>query len=169
MTKKKIDAVDTETGEIFNVPERIEFNNWPAVKNSLNARYFPKNHERNLLPSLTVPDQSMSLKEIIDRYQRGIPMNVAEHVPIYHGDEMELPDIRKMDLAEIQEMREQTLRDITRLRHEAQQEYQQEQSERIRTWDERKAQLEAQYHALLGEKQPEVTPEQKPEKKQKNP
>lgn len=60
--------------------------------------------EVNNQKSLTVPDQSMSIKEILNRYSRGLP--IESFKPIY--DDVEdpedyLPDPRTMDLAERQE------------------------------------------------------------------
>lgn len=76
------------------------------VKNWLNAHEFPKEYETNNLPSLTVPDQTMSIREIMDRFARGLPLDVR--VPIYEGEESEFPDVNRLDLAEIQELTEQS-------------------------------------------------------------
>ena len=65
---------------------------------------FPSNNEINTQPSLTVPDQTMSIQEILSRYARGIePDNVR--TPIYEGEDA-MPDISKMDLADQQAFRE---------------------------------------------------------------
>lgn len=69
-----------------------------TVKNTLNARYYPTPGEVNGQPSLTVPDQAMSLKEILRRFASGIPMDAGK-VPIY-DEENDLPDFTKMDLAD---------------------------------------------------------------------
>lgn len=57
--------------------------------------------EVNVFPSLTVPDQALDLKEILRRFAAGIPMDIGK-VPIF-DEENDLPDFRKMDLAERQE------------------------------------------------------------------
>lgn len=68
--------------------------------------------ERNLLPSMTIPDQSMSLQEMIDRFVHGIPVNAAK-VPFYAPDDFDdddlepLPDPLKMDPVDRQEMAEE--------------------------------------------------------------
>lgn len=65
---------------------------------------FPSNNEINTQPSLTIPDQTMSIQEILSRYARGIePDNVR--TPIYEGEDA-MPDISKMDLADQQAFRE---------------------------------------------------------------
>lgn len=72
------------------------------VKNILNAEDFPYKGEFNHMPSLTIPDQTLPLKELIDRFTRGLP--VTSFKPVYDEDNS-LPDPRKMDLAEYNEMR----------------------------------------------------------------
>lgn len=45
--------------------------------------------------SKTIPNQSMTARELIIRFASGLPLDGAK-VPIYEGDE-EMPDIDKMD------------------------------------------------------------------------
>lgn len=75
------------------------------VKTWLNAGTFEKKGEVNNLPSMTVPDQSMTIKEIMDKYTRGIPVNAAK-VPIYDEDD-DMPDLRTLDISEIADLRHQ--------------------------------------------------------------
>lgn len=72
------------------------------IKNLLNADEFIYEGEKNFQPSLTIPDQTMPLKELIDRFTRGL--SVPSFKPVY-DETGELPDPRKMDLAEYNEMR----------------------------------------------------------------
>lgn len=98
------------------------------VQNSLNYDYTDWLGEINDQPSQTIPDQTMSLKEIIERHTRGLPALGRE--PIYHGDDIEIPNFSTMDLAEQQEMRE-NLHD-----------YVEEQQEKLRVlYSERKKRL----------------------------
>ncbi len=59
-------------------------------------------------PDQTIPDQAMSIKEILKRYARGLP--VEQFKPNYEDDDVStddfLPDPRTMDLAERQEFEE---------------------------------------------------------------
>lgn len=50
-------------------------------------------------PSLTVPDQTMSIQELLDRYAKGLPLD-GQKVPIYRGDDDDMPDLTHMDLAD---------------------------------------------------------------------
>lgn len=78
----------------------------PRVKTWLNAEQFPVEKEVNKMPSMTVPDQTMSIQEIMKRYARGLSLGGSLRTPIYDNDEdfdNDLPDIRTMDYAEREE------------------------------------------------------------------
>jgi len=68
---------------------------------------FEKNYERNDEPSLTIPDQTMSIKEILNRFASGLPVGGLK-TALYDETESEehFPDPRYMDLAERQEFAE---------------------------------------------------------------
>jgi len=74
------------------------------VKNSLNAHLFDKNYKVFTQPSMTIPDQSMSIKTILERYARGLP--VGGRLDEYYDEEDDLPNPLTLDLAERQEMAE---------------------------------------------------------------
>lgn len=57
--------------------------------------------EKNYSPSLTVPDQSMPISEIMSRFARGLPVEGAKVT--FYDEENDLPDLKNMDLAERQE------------------------------------------------------------------
>lgn len=73
-------------------------------KTQYNQDEFPIRGEVNRGVSMTIPDQTMSIKEIMRRYAQGLPV-AGEKVPVY-DEENDLPDPRKMDLVEIQEAAE---------------------------------------------------------------
>jgi len=74
------------------------------VKNALNANEFEKNYKIFTQPSQTVPDQSMSIKTILERYARGLP--VGGRLDEYYDEEDTLPNPQTLDLAERQELEE---------------------------------------------------------------
>lgn len=76
-------------------------NVYKRVKNSLNYNHKEQIGEINLFPSLTIPDQALSLNEIIRRFASGIPMDIGK-IPVFDEDN-DLPDFRKLDLAEREE------------------------------------------------------------------
>lgn len=69
-----------------------------TTKSILNWRGFPAKGEVNNEPALTIPDDSLSIKEILDRYARGLPLG-GERVPVYNGDQW-LPDFDRMSTIE---------------------------------------------------------------------
>ena len=70
------------------------------------SKLFDKNYETNNEPSLTIPDQTMTIREILTRFSRGLP--VDQKIPIYNESDSDeyFPDPRYMDLAERQELSE---------------------------------------------------------------
>jgi hypothetical protein len=75
-----------------------------TVKTIFNADFFPVQGEINNKPSLTIPDQTLPIREILARFAKGIPVGVK--TPIYEGEENNLPDPRTLDLVDIQNMKE---------------------------------------------------------------
>lgn len=74
------------------------------VKNSLNAKLFPYTGKKILSPSMTIPDQSMSIRTILDRYSRGLP--VTGRTDEYYDEEDTMPDYRTLDLTEIDDLKQ---------------------------------------------------------------
>lgn len=70
-----------------------------------------EDREANYEPSLTIPDQSMTIKQIMIRYAKGIPIS-GERVPVYDGDEDFYPDFKNMDLADRQQYLEDAKAEI---------------------------------------------------------
>jgi len=77
--------------------------------------------EFNNSPSLTVPDQTLSIREILDRYARGLPTegmsnglyddNLNEDDPDY------LPDPRRLDLAEREQYKQMITSELQELKN----------------------------------------------------
>jgi len=84
------------------------------VKNSLNANSFEKRYKVFTQPSKTVPDQSMSIKTILERYARGLP--VGGRLDEYYDEEDTLPNPLTLDLAERQELAEQFKHEINEIK-----------------------------------------------------
>ena len=79
------------------------------VKNSLNYDYTEQQGEVNQLPSMTIPDQTMSIRTIVDRYSRGLP--VSAFTPVYEGEEI-IPDPKTLDLTERYELAEKIKQEV---------------------------------------------------------
>lgn len=82
----------------------------PKYRTPHNYNYMEHPGETSDKPSKTIPDQSMSIKEILDRYRRGLPVTAGK-VPIWEEDgdnPITPPEWDQMDLSEKDEyMREQ--------------------------------------------------------------
>lgn len=65
-------------------------------------------------PSMTIPDQTLSIREILARYSRGLPIDNTK-VPIYDGEDEFYPDPKTLDLADRQAMRESVNQEIYEL------------------------------------------------------
>jgi len=86
------------------------------IKTYLNREEHTRRYEVNNEPSETIPDQSMSIRTILERYSRGLPIS-GEKTPIWQQGEdyNDLPDPRTLDLAERQEyveLYQQELKDL---------------------------------------------------------
>lgn len=88
-------------------------------KTPYNSSEFPPVLEKNTMPSKTIPDQVMSLKEILQRFASGLPVDGGK-VPMYYGEEFEMPNIDKMDLAERHEWIAQNREAILQMQRELQ-------------------------------------------------
>lgn len=88
-----------------------------VVVNQLTYDHTKVSGEKFSKPSLTIPDATMSLRELLDRYGRGLPVSGTE--PVYHGDEEEMPNLKTMDLTEIQQMKEDVANAVKHHREKA--------------------------------------------------
>lgn len=111
MSKKQnqpMKLVNTQTGMFAELP---------IIRTPYNAYTLPVYHEKITGPSNTVPDQSLTIKQILDRYARGMSLDPNIKVYEYSSTEEnpELPDWKKLDLSEQQQYLEaarQNVRDI---------------------------------------------------------
>lgn len=62
----------------------------------------PNNFEEVLGPSVTIPDHSLSIQEILERHVKGQP--IPQLFPVYYGEEDYLPNVAGLDLTEKQDL-----------------------------------------------------------------
>lgn len=91
MKKKQHYPVDTTTGDI----------KLPKVKTQLTAPLYEKRHERNNGKSMTVPNQAMSVLEMLKRHRQGLPLDQARGALFHEGDEP-VRNLDHMDLVDRQ-------------------------------------------------------------------
>lgn len=99
-------------------PGNVPRGTLPKFSNQYNQHLFDHKKESNRKPSMTVPDQALSIKQIMDRFARGLPMG-GGFTPVYNGEEdiLEGVDPRKLDLvekAEIKKTIQNTIKNITK-------------------------------------------------------
>ncbi|WNK13924.1 MAG: hypothetical protein [Microvirus sp.] len=75
------------------------------IKTQYNRELHPCNYEINEEPSSTIPDQTLSIRTILERYTRGQSVDGMK-TPIYQQGEdySDLPDPKTLDLSERQEI-----------------------------------------------------------------
>lgn len=76
-----------------------------------------KDGEKFTKPSQTVPDQSIPLRTMLQRYVNGMPLDgdLINAEPLYLGEESEGIDLRKLDITEIAEYRDKVVAEIQEL------------------------------------------------------
>lgn len=75
-----------------------------------------------MLPSVTIPSQTLTVRQIMDRYKRGMPLEGRTKTPLYYNGEF--PDLKNMDLSEIDSLRKQVNNDVKTLQQTLQQQEQ---------------------------------------------
>ena len=90
------------------------------VKNQFSAQLFEKQYETNNEPSLTIPDQTLSIKQILERYASG--QSLEGKTPYYDEEETEeyAPDPRYMDLADREQMEKDYKQEVEYIKTRAQ-------------------------------------------------
>lgn len=83
---------------------------WP-----MNPAYSRK--QSFIYPSMTVPDQSMSMRDLLDRHTRGMP--VAGNPDSFFDEDDPIPDLRVLDLTQIRDLAENARDKIAKHKKEA--------------------------------------------------
>jgi hypothetical protein len=88
------------------------------VKTQYNREEHPCNYETGFEPSQTIPDQTMSMRTLIERYTRGLPINVSQYQSTYQeGEDFDpTPDPLKMDLSERMEFADQAREELNQIK-----------------------------------------------------
>lgn len=83
--------------------------------NTTSQNYIPKEGVISTQPSLTVPDQSLTLRELLINYTRGNDLPTTQKQPAFFDSEQFIPDLNRMDLVDIQEMMEDNAQNAAQL------------------------------------------------------
>lgn len=85
------------------------------VKNLFN--YKPSPGKRFTQKSITIPDDAMSIREIMNRFSRGIP--VPNERPVYYEGDVLNPDLNTMDLTDLEKYQKGILNKLEDIKHQA--------------------------------------------------
>ena len=85
-----------------------------TVKNTGNAKDYPYKGEVNNKPSETIPDQTMTMREILTRYAKGLPID-GEKTPLWEEGEGYAKDPETLDLAEREELATQAREELQQI------------------------------------------------------
>lgn len=83
------------------------------VRNAMNYTHSEIKNERFTKPSMTVPDMTLTVREIFNRFARGAVLPVKD---IYYDETEDMPDIRTLDLAEQEVYQKIAEEEILRIR-----------------------------------------------------
>lgn len=112
---KEVTVATISDGKVTDVT--TEYVPVPVIRTIYGSHMFPKKYEFNDGKSLTVPNDAISIQDLMDRYAHGMPLGGS--MDDFRTDEDGntpdgLPDMRNLDLAE----REEVLRQVAEKRDE---------------------------------------------------
>jgi hypothetical protein len=104
----------TEINDLVQIDKPDEIKDRPDIRLQFFNRP-PTDGEKYFQVSKTQPDQSMSVRELLERNKRGLPLS-GNKFPIYLGDTDDMPNLKTMDLSEIAALRDKVQEDINEYR-----------------------------------------------------
>lgn len=116
--------------------------------------YEPKEGKKFTQPSMTVPDQSMNMREIMDRFAKGLPL--PDQKTELWDEESDGIDPRTLDLVDLQEIKMKNssrLKDLE-VKHEDEKKKHQERKQKEKE-DSEKSLFEKFKNSLKGDDHPE--------------
>lgn len=113
LENQKTPQIDDRPAVDTKVSEKIEAKEGPSKRFKTHFNSQPEKGEilPALQPGLTVPNQSMTIREIFQRHAAGLPLTGSK-IPYYEDEEMQdiiPPDWEKMDLSEKHDFVEQAV------------------------------------------------------------
>lgn len=90
----------------------------PKFKTPYNAEEFPHPKIMNFQPSLTIPDQSLTPRQLLVRHTKGLPLG-GQWPAAYDDDDNDdiAPDWKKMDLAEREQFQKNATEELDELQN----------------------------------------------------
>lgn len=119
-----------------NLPQNLR-------KRDLNAEREPKSNK----PSMTQPDQALTIREILQRHTRNIPMNIQVKVPEY-SDEY-TPDLKSLDLTDIERMQDENEETILKYKQELEEKQKKKREDELETYYKQRKQQDDESNQSL--------------------
>lgn len=119
------------------------------VWNFQNIRNKPKNYRKISAKSETIPNQAMSLRELIDRYRRGMPIPGSSNEPKFGGEDMLGINPATLDLVDRQIIMEKGIAAAEEYNYEKEK----AEAEKIQKADDKRVEEELQKRALEAERE----------------
>lgn len=94
----------------------VKTNKISKVRNFLNVHDFEKKYKIMGGETLTVPDQTLSIRQILIRHTRGIPM--PERVAIYDEEKNGI-DPKRLELTDLMDLRDELLEETKKVAENA--------------------------------------------------
>lgn len=90
------------------------------VRTPYNREEHPYTGQNFTQKSQTVPNQALSMRELLTKYAHGQPLTGGKFIPEYGGEEMDGINMRTLDLTELQELAEKSTETINKFKKEQQ-------------------------------------------------
>lgn len=100
--------------KLISMKFRTQYNNHehPKVAN-----------EKGDIKGKSMPEQSLTIRQMLERQRLGMPVMGNIKVPVYHPEEVFIPDFNSMDLAEIEELKRNLNNSVADLKKKYKEEY----------------------------------------------
>lgn len=70
-------------------------------------------------PSMTIPDQALTIRQILDRYAKGLPLGGHDINAAFYDEESEGINPHTLDLVDIEQISEETMEKVNKLRKQS--------------------------------------------------
>jgi len=101
-TKEMI--LDTETGEVIDKPEEVITQDWYRRPANFVMGQFNKDMENTREKSMTVPDEAYTVREVLEKFSRGLPLNIVSEGSYDNPEDFENESFENaIDITDVEE------------------------------------------------------------------
>lgn len=95
--------VEETTGEVINIPEEVVSKEWYRRPANYVIGQFDKDMEKGGGKSLTVPNESYTIREILEKFTRGLPLDVEKEGYYENPEEIAEGFENAIDITDVEE------------------------------------------------------------------